>query len=152
MEKGMATHSSIPAWRIPWTEETGGLQSIGSQKTWTQLSNWKTHSPGQASGQSKQHALHCLKWLPMSLHCAREWFYQLVSNNAFLCPLTISLGWCNLNLCFNKIFSDIKYCSQHFLSWQRQRTPQGSWSHFILNIIYICVCVQHLDIIFILNI
>ena len=28
----MATHSSIPAWRIPWTEEPGGLQSIGSQE------------------------------------------------------------------------------------------------------------------------
>ena len=32
LEKGMATHSSILAWRIPWTEEPGGLQSIGSQK------------------------------------------------------------------------------------------------------------------------
>ena len=31
-EKGMATHSSILAWRIPWTEEPGGLQSIGSQR------------------------------------------------------------------------------------------------------------------------
>ena len=30
LEKGMATHSSIPAWRIPWTEEPGGLQSMGS--------------------------------------------------------------------------------------------------------------------------
>ena len=29
-EKGKATHSSIPAWRIPWTEEAGGLQSMGS--------------------------------------------------------------------------------------------------------------------------
>ena len=29
---GMATHSSILAWRIPWTEEPGGLQSIGSQR------------------------------------------------------------------------------------------------------------------------
>ena len=28
----MATHSSILAWRIPWTEEPGGLQSMGSQK------------------------------------------------------------------------------------------------------------------------
>ena len=28
--KGMATHSSILAWRIPWTEEPGGLQSMGS--------------------------------------------------------------------------------------------------------------------------
>ena len=32
LEEGMATHSSIPAWRIPWTEEPGGQQSIGSQR------------------------------------------------------------------------------------------------------------------------
>ena len=32
LEKGMAAHSSILAWRIPWTEESGGLQSIGSQR------------------------------------------------------------------------------------------------------------------------
>ena len=32
MEKGMATNSSILAWTIPWTEESGGLQSMGSQR------------------------------------------------------------------------------------------------------------------------
>ena len=32
LEEGMATHCSILAWRIPWREEPGGLQSIGSQK------------------------------------------------------------------------------------------------------------------------
>ena len=32
LEEGMADHSSIPAWRIPWTEEHGGLQSIGLQR------------------------------------------------------------------------------------------------------------------------
>ena len=32
LEKGMATHSSILAWRIPWTEEPGRLQSMWSQK------------------------------------------------------------------------------------------------------------------------
>ena len=37
LEKGMATHSSILAWRIPWIEEPGGLQSIGSQRVWH---NW----------------------------------------------------------------------------------------------------------------
>ena len=31
LEEEMATHSSIPAWEIPWTEEPGGLQSMGSQ-------------------------------------------------------------------------------------------------------------------------
>ena len=38
LEEEMATHSSIPAWRIPWTEEPGELESIGSQSQ-TQLSN-----------------------------------------------------------------------------------------------------------------
>ena len=32
LETGMATHSSILAWRIPWTEEPDGLQSMGSQR------------------------------------------------------------------------------------------------------------------------
>ena len=36
LEKGMETHSSILAWRIPWTEEPGGLQSMGLQSQ-TQL-------------------------------------------------------------------------------------------------------------------
>ena len=31
LEEGMAAHSSILVWRIPWTEESGGLQSMGSQ-------------------------------------------------------------------------------------------------------------------------
>ena len=32
LEKGMATHCSILAWKIPWIEEPGGLQSMGSQR------------------------------------------------------------------------------------------------------------------------
>jgi len=32
LEEGMATHSSILAWRIPWTEEPGGLQTMGSKR------------------------------------------------------------------------------------------------------------------------
>ena len=36
LEKGMATHSRILAWRILWTEEPGRLQSTGSQNSWTQ--------------------------------------------------------------------------------------------------------------------
>ena len=35
LEKGIATHSNILAWTIPWTEEPGGLQSMGSQKQLT---------------------------------------------------------------------------------------------------------------------
>ena len=51
LEKAMATYSGILAWRIPWTEEPGGLQSMGSQRFWhdweTTLSfreiTWVTH-------------------------------------------------------------------------------------------------------------
>ena len=38
LEKRMATHSSVVAWEIPWTEEPGGLQFVGSQSR-TRLSN-----------------------------------------------------------------------------------------------------------------
>ena len=41
LEKGMAPHSSILAWRIPWTEGPGGLQSIGLQKVGH---NWVTYT------------------------------------------------------------------------------------------------------------
>ena len=36
LEEEMATHANIHAWKIPWTEEPSGLQSMGSQKSWTQ--------------------------------------------------------------------------------------------------------------------
>ena len=38
LEEETATHSNILAWKIPWTEEPGGLQSTGLLKSWTRLS------------------------------------------------------------------------------------------------------------------
>ena len=38
LEEGMATHSSILAWRIPWTEEPGGATVYGVANSWTRLS------------------------------------------------------------------------------------------------------------------
>ena len=55
LEKGMATHSSILAWRIPWTEEPAGLQSMGSQSvrhdgaTFTFFSGFPGDSDGKQS-------------------------------------------------------------------------------------------------------
>ena len=47
-EKEMATHSCILAWKIPWAEEFGRLQSIGSQRVWHNWSNWAwTHLLGK---------------------------------------------------------------------------------------------------------
>ena len=42
LEEGTATHCSILAWRIPWTEEPGGLQSMGSQRDTTEVNE---HAP-----------------------------------------------------------------------------------------------------------
>jgi len=39
LEKGMATHSSVLAWRIPWTEKPGGLPVHGVAKSWTLLND-----------------------------------------------------------------------------------------------------------------
>ena len=44
LEEGMATHSSILAWRIPWTEEPGRLQSMGSQRIGHDLKQLSTHA------------------------------------------------------------------------------------------------------------
>ena len=46
LEKGMVTHSTILVWRIPWTEEPGGLQSMGSQEldTTQRLNHHHHHS------------------------------------------------------------------------------------------------------------
>ena len=52
LEKEMATHSSILAWRIPWTEEPGGLQSMGSQSVgydWATELNWTDALSNQIS-------------------------------------------------------------------------------------------------------
>ena len=53
LEKEMATHSSILAWRIPWTEEPGGLQSMGSQMVghdWSDLAHTRRGQKGRHGG------------------------------------------------------------------------------------------------------
>ena len=49
LEEEIATHSSILAWEILWTEEPGGLQSMGSQKSQTQLAKNHHHQKPQES-------------------------------------------------------------------------------------------------------
>ena len=48
LEEEMAAHSSVLAWRIPWTEEPGGLQSVGSQESRTRLKRLSTRAEGQS--------------------------------------------------------------------------------------------------------
>ena len=80
LEESTATHSSILAWRIPWTEEPGGLQSTGSQ-SWTQLSRLNTH-------------MHFFHWIHYKLSKFNFWPYlfcsllflmYLICNSAIQC-------------------------------------------------------------------
>ena len=63
LEKGMATHSSTLAWRIPWTEEPDGLQSMGSQ-SWTRLNFTASQATGGGWWPSTriQTWNNCLEW------------------------------------------------------------------------------------------
>ena len=70
VEKGMATHSSVLAWRIPLTEEPGGLQSVGSQTVrheWAANTHTHTHTHTHSEN---EHSLlcvtlcNCMNWSP----------------------------------------------------------------------------------------
>ena len=50
LEKEMASHSSILAWRIPWTEEPGGLQSVGSHER-SDATEATEHARAQSGGE-----------------------------------------------------------------------------------------------------
>ena len=61
LEEGMAAHSSILAWRIPWREEPGGLQCVGLQRVGRDWSDWTQRASGFApSGPFRWFFLHSL--------------------------------------------------------------------------------------------
>ena len=56
LEEGIASHSSIPAWRIPWTEEPGRLQSMGSQTVGHDWRSLAQHT------ENKKDSVSCPGW------------------------------------------------------------------------------------------
>ena len=65
--KIMATHSSIPAWRIPWTKEPGGLQSMGSQRVGHSWVIWHADTHSQNQGVYFSQYLHTSTCLCFSI-------------------------------------------------------------------------------------
>ena len=112
-EKGMATHSSILPWRIPWTEELGGLQSMGSQRVWR---NWAT----------KHSTAHC--WYKQTSEIS--WSFPPVLQD---CPLASYGLTC---LCFMKqrrIFFLLQ--SYHYLKlYATQKTQYRESVKTIINL------------------
>ena len=60
LEKEMATHSNILAWEIPWTEEPGGLQIMGSQKVGHDLTIKQLNNENNNSILVNRHTIVCL--------------------------------------------------------------------------------------------
>ena len=82
LEEEMATHSSILAWKIPWTEEPGGLQSLELQRVQTQMSDW-THIHTYLNKHCQSVGFYCcfFSWVKISFrsdflmkHSEREVF------------------------------------------------------------------------------
>ena len=90
-QEGMAAHSSILAWRIPWTEEPGGLQSIGALRVGC---NWGDLALMHAQRNTMEREFfrnNCFQWLqsPVSPLC---YSWELCVNHFLVCE-TISFSW-----------------------------------------------------------
>ena len=106
-EKGMATHSSILAWRIPWTEEPDGLWSIGSQRVGH---NW---SDLAATAAKSNHPVF--------------WGYSLLLRYPYsICGVYFSLNKSTsyLSLCL----SLNSFCDETSRTWASLRLKPGVWS------------------------
>ena len=127
LEEGMATHSSILAWKIPWTEEPGGLQSIGSQRVghdWSDLAVMHDHSHPFGS--------FCLLLSP------EIWFYRSLLNLFYplwLISFSTHYDWVLMlssELLFSQHFS---LSLSLFLAWSSAllncpvRVYSAAWKH-----------------------
>ena len=122
LEKEMATHSSILTWEIPWTEEPGGLQSVGSQESDT--TDWLTHTPqGQSLSRLILWRLICrLPYRNTTLQgCQRKEIYA----NIPTCSIKLKSPWGNPT--WHRMFLDHsclsgphfkeRVISKSFLAW-----------------------------------
>ena len=76
LEEEIATHSSILAWEISWTEEPGWLQSLGSRKSWTGLKDETTASKTSSLDFSKLESYKCLSLFLFCLKQRKFFFSQ----------------------------------------------------------------------------
>ena len=79
LETGMANHSSILAWRIPWTEETGRLQSVGPKELNTNEILTLTLSPHHSKCVKKTYTILCYKTLKFLQLLLKIYDYQQLS-------------------------------------------------------------------------
>ena len=93
LEKGMTIRSSILAWRIPWTEEPGGLQSRGSQRVGHDCSDLVCTPPYAWTGHKMTMVLNQIVWKIVSLFfllvCINRYFSIYIHVNIKGCPICL---------------------------------------------------------------
>ena len=140
LEKGMATHSSILAWRIPWTEKPGRLQSIGLQRVghaWahvrsdTQFASSKHSLDEEFSFFNREYAIHIF-YIVLSL--CEGCIFQEIS----LFYLTYEIDWCkiisNSHLTFYFSFNPVVYLVKWLLSLLVLRVV--SLIYFVIRVLF----------------
>ena len=89
LEKGLATHLSILAWRIPWTEEPDGLQSMASQ-SWTRLKWLSTHACAHTYTRAHKHTQGSCGEVSNFISCCQKTMFIHIKSNTGVYML-----WCN---------------------------------------------------------
>ena len=122
LEEGMATHSSILAWRIPWTEEPGGLQSMGSQRVRRGWSD-AAHTAKHGGRISKTWVSPCPgRWLPCDnlASCSlSSWRTALICKLGHVIYSPSSTNFCCVLwvLCPNIFLNFWLTCIKHIGKW-----------------------------------
>ena len=165
MEKAMAPHSSTLAWRIPWTEEPGRLQSMGSQRV---RHDWATSLSHTEEGNGNPLQCSCLenprdegawwaavhgvtqsrtrlKQLSSSSSSSNVCMSVLISQSIPHPPLPLGIHKCSLHLCLyfcfaNKlictIFLGSTYKQYHTICFSLLKTSKEKFFHFVWQSIW----------------
>ena len=109
LEKGMATHSSILAWEIPWTEEPGGLQLMGLQRAGQDWATERTHNSSFSSFWRNLHMVSHSGYINLHVHqpynrvpFSPHPHQHLLFVNSLMIVIVTGVGWfCDFDLHFS---------------------------------------------------
>ena len=117
--EGMATHASVLAWEMPWTEESGGLWSMGSQ-SWTRLSDWVSEHAysTQAVWMLSEKDSDILVWesviaLCMLIYCFKPYSDSFPRSKSFF-PSSLYKWISVVKTPFTRRFSEAHRATTHF--------------------------------------
>ena len=150
LEQGMATHSSILAWRIPWTEDPGGLQCIGLQRVghdWSDLaSTWFNALILYVVLIKWNHTLFFFAFYPSTpwISCG-PWGHKELDMTERLnnTKLHLLITWCSILLMLHNIFNHFLYwLFSTFCYYKQCCNEQPIHTLVCLSVLYTCLSIE----------